>query len=259
MKYIITIFFIIMIISAYGKEYTDSPFSLVSELIKSQAETENILKKAEIEKLKEKKKMDEISAKESKEKEEKRRKKELAEKQEKEKKIEMEKRESRKDKYILKVNIMYPNLVQLPIYSITRDAKLEAGIEFEYNRKITKKIDLGAGITYGTGISGKDEKGYYRGPEFLVVPIYGVGKYKFQKSFLGYKGYVRGVAGYPLIFMKESSTTSLEGIAYLGIGVGVDNSKYLLEISYESAIMNIDVVNIEADSSKLMLKAGYIF
>ena len=76
---------------------------------------------------------------------------------------------------------------------------------------------------------------------------------------MGYKGYIRGVAGYPLILMKESSTTSLDGVAYLGIGAGIDNSRYLLELSYETAIMNIDIVNIEADSSKLMLKAGYIF
>ena len=259
MKYIITIFFIITIISAYGKEYTDSPFSLVSELIKAQSETEAVLKTAELEKLKEKKRIDEINAKRNKEKEEKIRKKELEEKREKEKNIELEKREGRKDKYILKFNIMYPNLVQLPIYSITRDADLEAGLEFEYNRKITKKIDLGAGIIYGTGVSGKDEKGYYRGPEFSVIPIYGVGKYKIQKRILGYKGYIRGVAGYPLILMKESSTTSLDGVAYLGIGAGIDNSRYLLELSYETAIMNIDIVNIEADSSKLMLKAGYIF
>lgn len=248
MKYIITIFFIITIISAYGKEYTDSPFSLVSELIKSQSEAEALIQKEELKKLKEKKKIDEIKAKENKEKEEKRKEKEL-----------IEKRESRKDKYILKFNIMYPNLVQLPIYSITRDANLEVGIEFEYNRKMSKKIDLGAGIIYGTGVSGKDEKGYYKGPKFSVIPIYGVGKYKIQKRILGYKGYIRGVAGYPLILMKESSATSLDGVAYLGIGIGADNSKYLLELSYETAIMNIDVVNIEADSSKLMLKAGYIF
>ena len=66
MKYIITIFFIITIISAYGKEYTDSPFSLVSELIKAQSETEAVLETAELEKLKEKKRIDEINAKRNK-------------------------------------------------------------------------------------------------------------------------------------------------------------------------------------------------
>jgi hypothetical protein len=266
LKYIITILFIITTISAFGKEYTESPFSIISDIIRAQAEKEAKIKNEELEKLKEKKKKDEITEKEAKEIEknmkkrlEKERKLAEAERKRKEEEKESEKREKRKNKFILKLNSMYPNSIQLPMYSISRSANYEAGAEFEYNRKITKRVDLGAGIIYSSGISGKDSKGWYRGPDFSIIPVYGVAKYKTKYDVKGYRLFIRGVAGYPIVFMKKAASSELSGVVYLGAGAGIDNSKYLFEISYETSVMNVEIIDIEADSSRLMLKAGYIF
>ncbi len=67
LKYIMTILFIITTVSASGKEYTESPFSIISEMIRAQVEKESKIKQEEIEKIKEQKKKEEISAKEAKE------------------------------------------------------------------------------------------------------------------------------------------------------------------------------------------------
>lgn len=266
LKYIIAVLFIMTIISAFGKEYTESPFSIISDIIRAQAEKEAKIKNEELEKLKEKKRKDEITEKEAKEVEknmkkrlEKEKKLAEAERKRKEREKESEEREKRKNKFIIKLISMYPNLIQLPLYSIERDANYEAGLEVEYNRKLTNRFDVGTGVIYSSGISGQDKKGYYRGPDFSIIPVYGVGKYKTKQNIKGYKLFVRGVAGYPIVFMSNSSNSEVTGIVYLGIGTGIDNGRYLMELSYETSVMNVDIIDIEADSSRLMLKAGYIF
>lgn len=265
-KYILAILLIAAFTKIYSKEYTESPYSLISGILIDQLDKETKIRQEEAEKLKAEKKIKSLNEKEKKELE--KRIKKQKEKEEKAAKLEekrkrsaeeAEKREKRKDYYTLFATMSYPSYISLPLYSIKRETTAEFSAGAEYNRRINNRIDLGGALSfYQSGIKRKDKSGMYRGPEFSVYPIEIVGKYKTKLKLKDYKLYFKSSAGYPLVIMKNSGE-KVSGLANFGVGTGLQNNRFVLELVYNIAVMEHNELGIEVDNSKLMLKAGYIF
>ena len=257
----ITIVMIFLVsFTAYCKEYTESPYSIISEMIREQAEKDALWRKNEIERLKKEKKIAELTKKEQDEIE--KRLKKIRDEEEKKRlyQIEIEKREKRKNSFAVFAAVGYPSDIGVPMYGLTRKTTIEYTLGAEYNRKLNKNWFTGIQLSpYQTGIGRNDQTGMYRGPEFWILPIEAIVKYKFTNKIKGYKPYLKVSGGYPLVFMSDAGEESFSGVANFGIAAGLEANRFLLELNYTTAVLNHDQVDIEIDQAKYMLKVGYIF
>lgn len=152
----------------------------------------------------------------------------------------------------------------------------ELGLEFTKN--LNENVEVGIGLAYQFNSKLKEYKGSdytSKMGKYDTLPLYIIGKYKFDSFDNGITPYLKANLGYSFNFNEKDGHINVDGMdrkykvavkngLYLGFGAGIEYNNFIVDLMYQtsSAKATISGEGMKSDkdyfnSPKITLAVGY--